>query len=130
MSSPTQRSLALLKKEGWTAQVVEKWIPQAMKRIDLFGCIDILAIKDMTILGIQACAGSSVSVRIAKALAEPRLKIWLLTGAQFEVWGWRKVGPRNKRKLWQVRRVVLCTTESPSGGSAIIKVVEEPQCTA
>lgn len=105
MSSPTQRTLALLKKEGWTAGIVERWIPQARKRIDLFGIIDILAMKGRCLLGVQTTSGSNVAAHITKALAEPRLREWLMTNNIFEIWGWRKVGPRGKRKLWQVRRV-------------------------
>ncbi len=29
MASPTSRTLALLKKEGWQAAIVEKWNPHA-----------------------------------------------------------------------------------------------------
>jgi hypothetical protein len=42
--SPTARSLKKLRKEGWTASVVEKWIPQVKRRRDCFG-FDVLACK-------------------------------------------------------------------------------------
>ena len=42
-SSPTQRSLKLLRDEGYTAQVVERWNPHARVRQDLFGVIDTAA---------------------------------------------------------------------------------------
>ena len=87
--------------------ITEKWIPQARRRIDLFGIIDVLAIRDDEILGVQATTGPNAAARVTKALAEPRLERWLLAGGHFEVWGWRKVGARGKRKLWAVRRVVL-----------------------
>jgi hypothetical protein len=44
-TSPTQLSLAWLKKEGYLAEVVEKWIPGANIRKDLWGWCDIVAIK-------------------------------------------------------------------------------------
>ncbi len=44
-TSPTQRSLALLRKQGWSAYVVERWVAQARKRIDVAGFGDILAWK-------------------------------------------------------------------------------------
>lgn len=34
MTSPTARSLALLKNEGWTAAVVEKWISYRDAKLD------------------------------------------------------------------------------------------------
>lgn len=103
--SPTQRSLAWLRERPGTAQVVEKWNPHAMVRQDLFGVIDILSISPGMILGVQACAGASVSARVKKALAEPRLREWLDAGGLFVVHGWRKVGPRGKRKAWSLRMV-------------------------
>lgn len=109
VTSPTQRTLAECRKLGWVAQVVEKWNPHARIRQDLFGCIDIVAVtpKDDRMfgrtIGIQACAGSSSAARVKKAMAEPRLKAWLDAGNFFEVWAWRKVGPRGKRKVWEVR---------------------------
>jgi hypothetical protein len=47
MSSPTQRSLEVLRKEGYLAQSVEKWVayPPPGHRVDLFGFADILAVR-------------------------------------------------------------------------------------
>ena len=44
LKSPTARTMAALRSEGWTVEVVEKWIPGAQIRRDLFGVIDVLAI--------------------------------------------------------------------------------------
>jgi len=41
--TPTQRSLAHLRKLGYTCAVVEHWNPFARVRQDLFGFVDILA---------------------------------------------------------------------------------------
>jgi hypothetical protein len=103
MSSPTQRTLAECKKRGWTAGIVERRIPYRPISIDLFGCIDIVAITSTGIMGIQACAGASHAARRTKALAEPRLATWLGAGARFAVWSWSKRGERGKRKLWALR---------------------------
>lgn len=103
MASPTQRTLAHCRKAQWTTQVVERWNPHARIRQDLFGCIDLLVLHG-GILGVQACAGSSHSARTKKALAEPRLKTWLLSGGRFEVWSWAKRGPRKQVKRWTLRR--------------------------
>ena len=112
-SLPTQRCIAELKKLNATYQVVERWNSWAKKRIDLFGCIDILAIipcdacESMTgrkLVGIQACAGGDHAKRRAKAMAEPKLGEWLLVGNEFEIWSWAKRGERGKRKVWTLRR--------------------------
>lgn len=84
-------------------QVVEKWNAFAKIRQDLFGCIDIVSIGSHGILGIQACARSSVSARLEKAQAQPGLRQWLASGGLFVVQGWGKVG--RGRKLWQCREI-------------------------
>ncbi|WP_428851320.1 hypothetical protein [Imbroritus primus] len=50
-TSPTQRTLALLRKEGYTAEVTEHWNAFAGIRQDLFNVIDVLALGDGEILG-------------------------------------------------------------------------------
>jgi hypothetical protein len=104
--SPTQRSLDELRKRGATAQVVERWIPQTKIRKDLFGIIDIVAICEGSILGIQATSTTNLSARVAKSLAEPKLLEWLEANGEYEVWGWSKKGPKGKKKTGQstVRR--------------------------
>ena len=104
MTSPTARSLILLRKEGWTCQVVEKFNQFAGVRIDLFGCIDIVAIKTGIpgVLGIQATSRGNVSTRIKKIMALPEAKLFVECGNQLMVWGWDKY-----KKHWRVRREVI-----------------------
>lgn len=113
MTSPTQRTLALLRELGYRAEVVERWIPQARKRKDLFGCIDVLGVKPGEILGVQATTRTNQSARLKKALAETFLRDWLEAGGGFEVWGWAKVGGRGKRKTWQVHRQRVWSRDLP-----------------
>lgn len=101
-TSPTQRTLAECRKRGWTVQVVEKFNTFTKQRIDLFGCIDIVAITPDGILGIQACSGGDHATRLKKSLAEPRIHEWL-KHAQFAVWSWAKRGERGKAKRWTLR---------------------------
>ena len=104
-SKPTQRTMKWLKDTGFTAQIVEKRVPFRNTTIDLFGCIDVLAVRDgVGILGIQATSGTHHAARRAKAVAEPRLKEWLRCGGRFEIFSWSKRGERGKRKLWTLRR--------------------------
>lgn len=103
-TSPTQRTLAALRKDGYACAITERWNPHARIRQDLYGFIDILAIKpEYGILGVQACAGASHATRRAKILAEPRAKLWLETGGRIAVCSWSKKGARGKRKLWEPR---------------------------
>lgn len=101
MKGPTQRTLALMRKLGWNCAVVEKWIPQTRRRLDMFGAIDIVAIRPGETAGIQCTSQSNASARIKKLQAEPNMKDWLAAGNRLMVIGWAKKGPRGKRKTWQ-----------------------------
>lgn len=108
MSSPTQRALKDLRALGFQAQVVEKYNAFARIRIDLFGCIDIVAVREgVGILGVQACAAASHAARMTKAKAEPKLRLWLAAGARFEVWSYGLKGAKGKRKKYTLRREEL-----------------------
>lgn len=100
-TSPTQRSLKLLRDEGWIADVTEKWIAQARKRKDLFGCIDILCLRDGDILGIQATSSSNVSARVKKLTDLEVMPEIRKANIAVQVWGWK----RNAAKRWVVRRI-------------------------
>ncbi len=103
--TPTQRTLAHLRKEGWTVQVVEKWNAFAKIRQDLFGCIDLVACRPGMLLGVQATSMTNVSARVTKSLAEPRLLEWLRAGGQFWVIGWGKKGKAGTVKKWTMRKI-------------------------
>lgn len=126
--TPTARTLEALRADGYLTQVVERWVPQAMKRIDLFGCIDLVSIQGVATVGIQACAGASHSERVKKAKAEPRLVQWLSAdGNKFEVWSWKKKGARGKRKLWEVRIEQLVLSEDRKSVVSLGAHTPEPQ---
>lgn len=111
--TPTARSLAECRKRGWPSTVVEKWIPQTRRRLDVFGFGDILALDGQPgSLLVQATSGSNVSSRVTKILTECRAlaQTWLAAGNRIEVWGWAKKGPRGARKLWTLRVVEVTAT--------------------
>lgn len=107
--SPTARALQECKKRGYEAQVVERWNWHAKKRVDLFGCIDIVAIAlggsltPDSIIGIQVTSGTNHAARIAKIKAEPRMAAWAKAGGLVWVWSWALRGGRGKRKTYQLR---------------------------
>lgn len=105
--SPTARSLAHLKQEGYAARVVERWNPWARIRQDLFGG-DILALKSgEPVLIIQATSGANHASRCTKLQAGGFINLWKESGAVIEVWSWAKKGPRGKMKRWTLRREAL-----------------------
>jgi hypothetical protein len=113
--TPTARSLDLLRKDGWHAQVVERYLAFARVRQDLFGFIDLVAIKEgEPLLAVQATSTSNLASRVNKALESPLLRVWLSTGARFECWGWSLKGAAGKRKLWTLSRRVLTLADAPA----------------
>src|ERR1043165_6210131 len=107
MSSPTIRSLALLRELGYTAKVVEHWNPYAKIRQDLFGA-DILALKPgKPVLVAAATTRSNRAARRTKLDGAGFTALWEGAGAQLEVWSWTKQGSKGQRKTWTVRRGAL-----------------------
>lgn len=99
--SPTARTLAKLRKEGWLAWVVEKWIPQTQQRSDLFGFIDVLAIRGDETLAVQSTSRSNVSGRVRKITEHENLAAVRAAGWSIHVHGWGKMA--NGR--WECRVV-------------------------
>jgi hypothetical protein len=90
MSSPTQRSLAELRKRGYPlVAVTERWNPHARIRQDLFGIVDVLAVGD-DIIAVQATSGSNVSKRVAKITESAALPHLRKANIRIVVHGWTK----------------------------------------
>ena len=98
MTSPTQRSVALLKQDGWEVAIVERWNPHVRIRQDLFGFADILAMKPGETPKLVQVTSSGWASRVAKILAEPRASLALQSGFEIEVHGWRKL--KSNRNRW------------------------------
>ena len=89
--SPTQRTLKKLKAEGWECAIVEKWNPWARIRQDLFGLLDILAIKGKETLGVQCTTLSNLGQRIEKFAQSDTTGKLRGAGWRLECHGWRKL---------------------------------------
>lgn len=81
--SPSALSLAMLRAEGYTAEVVERRHTSRLKT-DLFGFIDIVAIRRGETLAVQTTDTTNVAARVRKIAEAP------LVGAVREA-GWRIV---------------------------------------
>lgn len=102
-TSPTRRSLKLLRDQGYSAWVVEYYNFFAKQRIDLFGIIDIVAVGDGKTLGVQTTSDSNVSARVHKIRESPYLQVLVESGWLIVVHGWRK----GKNGRWKVREVEI-----------------------
>lgn len=106
--SPTQRSLKKLRSEGWFVAVTERWNPYAKVRQDLFGFADLLAFRGDIVMAVQTTSGSNVAARMAKIRACQAALLWNDSPTRMiMVHGWRRVGPRGKRKTWECREELM-----------------------
>jgi carbonic anhydrase len=102
MPSPAARSLPHLRNDGWQAEVVEHWNPHARIRQDLFGFIDILAVRHGETLAVQATSGDHVADRVDKIAHSDKVAAVREAGWRIVVHGWRK-SARTRR--WELREV-------------------------
>ena len=97
--TPTQRSLKYLRDRGWTCHIVEKWVPQAKRRIDAFGFGDILGYSaeypGATLF--QTTSGPNLAARVTKIEENCNALGWIRAGNRIVVHGWRKTKPRGQK---------------------------------
>ena len=101
--TPTARSLAALRKDGWLVAVVEHTIPKTFIKRDLFGMWDLIGIRDGETMAIQVTSGSNVSARVRKIEDNENLSACRKAGWLLVVHGWRK----NIKGRWTLRVVDL-----------------------
>ena len=88
--SPTERTLKELRKRGYLAAVVERWNAFAKIRQDLFGLVDIIALRDGETLAVQTTSGSNVSDRVRKIGDSDKIGTIRKAGWRVVVWGWSR----------------------------------------
>lgn len=120
MTTPTARTKKRYERLGYRVGTVERWVPQARRRIDLYGIFDLLAISESETIGIQATTTTNLSARVRKLREAEILPLWLAApGRRAIVIGWSRRGPWGAVKRWQPRELELSLGE---GG-----VVEQTQ---
>ena len=96
--SPTELSLRHLRNEGWLVDVCERWVPNPShpgggQRRDLFGLVDLVAIRGTQTMGVQTTTHVNVSAHLLKMTDDehrPRLVELFVAGWVVVVHGWRK----------------------------------------
>lgn len=99
--SPTTRTLKALREAGYLAEVVERWNPHAKIRQDLYGFIDILAVRDDEVLGVQATSTPNLSARVDKIVNHKNLAPVLAANVRVQAWGWKKYKKPEQGKYWR-----------------------------
>lgn len=101
--TPTQLSLRYLRAQGYLADVVERWIPGANIRRDLFGIADICAVADgKPNLLVQTTSRSNMAARVKKITEHENVDILRKAGLRILVHGWAK-----KNGRWQLKETDL-----------------------
>ena len=92
--TPIARTLAELRRLGYTADVVKRWNPWARSGSGRYDFLDVVAAKpgETGILGIRC--------RPLKTGADGNLRAWIAAGNRLESWRWA----RSDRKTWQLDR--------------------------
>ena len=72
-TSPTTLSLKALRDAGYVAAVVEHFNPHKRIRQDLFGFIDIIAIRPGETLAVQTTSRSNMAARVRKIAEHPNV---------------------------------------------------------
>jgi hypothetical protein len=100
--SPTQRSLALLKKQGYHCAIVERWNPYARVRQDLFSFADLIAFRpgQPGSMLVQTTTASNAAARRAKIHKNVTALEWLMAGNWIRLDKWAARGSRGSRKVW------------------------------
>lgn len=80
--------MSMFRKQGFVVDKTEYWNHFAKIRKDLFGFIDLIAMKPgEPLIAVQVTSRSMVSSRVKKILELPEHKIWLSTGCRIWVIG-------------------------------------------
>lgn len=115
MKATTGRTLAKLRTANILCDKVEQWLAppkgqQHGRRRDLFGFIDIVAIENGAIVGIQTTSDREVARHRDKIIDECRHAAmeWLRAGGLIQIWGWSK--PKHR---WTVRVVAVTIEDFP-----------------
>lgn len=100
--SPSALTAELLGKDGWLVWTVERWIPGACIRVDLFGILDQIAIRDGEVMGLQPTSWANVPARVKKIAEAEHIAQVRKLGWKLLVYGWKWDA---KAKEWKHRIV-------------------------
>lgn len=100
MSSPLQRSMKLLRADGWVVEKVEMWNAFSKTRKDLFNLFDLMCVHPTTkaTLGVQVTTMGQKQPHIRKMQANKILPIVQRAGWGVQLHSWRKL----KKTGWTV----------------------------
>jgi len=98
----TQQTIQLLRRRGFMAEKVERWIHTICKFRDLFKLFDVFTLKpeEGGVL-IQSTEKGSLAAHRRKLLEDPRLPFVLMSSLRVQLWCWSEVAGPNQSQ-WEV----------------------------
>jgi hypothetical protein len=91
-ASTTKLSLDNLRDQGYIVDVVERWVPSGsggqQVRRDLFGILDLVAIRDAETLGVQTTTKANAAARARKIARSDHFDALTQAGWRIVVHGW------------------------------------------
>jgi hypothetical protein len=103
--TPTGRTLVYLRRLGFLAAPVERYLIDAKRTVDLFGIADVVGIhpRDKAVLFVQCTSLAHVGDRLKRIKGRPELPLLLRAGIGVECWGWE----RRRASGWVCKRVAV-----------------------
>lgn len=88
--TPQKSTLNELHRAGWYAAMCARWIPQAVKTIDLHGFGDLHAfrVSPPAILIVQCCARSGLGAHRTKLNELAAVRDFIRAGGHVQIWAW------------------------------------------
>lgn len=100
-ASTTKLSLDYLRGLGYVVDVVERWVPAAgggqQVRRDLFGILDLVALRDGETLGVQTTTKGELARHARKIAESEHVGAVREAGWRIVIHGWHQPGGRGTR---------------------------------
>ena len=127
-TTPSARTKRYLEGLGYMVGTVERYNHVTQRRHDLFGFIDLIAVRGDDIVGLQVTSDSNMSARVKKIKEEcgPAARAWIAAGGSVLVQGWAKKKARrdSSRETWHHRTIRL---EDDDGGELRSRQVSDAE---
>ena len=126
--SPCQLSLAYLRKQGWVCGITERFNRFANIRQDLWGFVDIMAVRQGELLAVQTTSTPHLNDHLAKLRSEKvvgNVRLLLsVPGCRVVLHGWALRGDRGKRKTFTLKEIPV-TLETLNDGPWLKQVLDD-----
>jgi Fe2+ or Zn2+ uptake regulation protein len=102
--SPMQKTLQLMRKQGYLCGITEHYNFFCKIRQDLFGYLDLICLKENEIIGIQTTTSAHFQERIKKIKEHKNFDIVKNSGIKIIVHGWYK-SKKTKKFICKIKKL-------------------------